>query len=450
MASLTNPFGLLRRYGFGEGGGGRDAERRGRAGGAAVEQLESRQLLSVNISPASDPGSTLSSAYVIRNSNGSSDLLSDINHGRYIVSQSLSSADKVDYYRFTLATAKRVNVSLTGFSQNLNVELRDSSARVLNFSRNGGTAAERFTSARLAAGTYYVRVGYAGAAGARSSYRLTLSSGANWVMVWGYSNQVHHVGLVPMDGAQTIAAGTRAWVLVHGLDSNPSIFRLASGLVSALSSTGTPLAVDWSTAATNATSVPWISQVGQKIGQMLKNTYGITGSKLGVIGHSWGTYVGYEIGRGIGGNSAIGKLVAIDPGRVAPGYSGFSSVDFRTYSTWSWGFYARDLFGNADKAATADEAFIMNFSGMDDLSKHVAALTAFGKMQSTPSNKVAALFSVTKITPRTPPWKLNQFTSSGSRGSGPFEGVLTISSSNLLPTSFRYVTRGGTATTVFA
>ncbi len=81
-------------------------------------------------------------------------------------------ADPSDYYRFNLATGSNINLSLTGLSANLDLQLLDGNGGVLQSSTLGSATSESIIST-LTAGTYYVRVYPAN--GASSTYSLNLS-----------------------------------------------------------------------------------------------------------------------------------------------------------------------------------------------------------------------------------------------------------------------------------
>ncbi|XGV98850.1 MAG: Ig-like domain-containing protein [Leptolyngbya sp. BL-A-14] len=76
-----------------------------------------------------------------------------------------------DYYQLNLSTPSAVNLTLTGLTANLDVQLVNSNNQVVQSSTLGSTSAETITST-LTAGTYYVRV-YA-ASGGTSAYALNL------------------------------------------------------------------------------------------------------------------------------------------------------------------------------------------------------------------------------------------------------------------------------------
>jgi hypothetical protein len=395
------------------------------------ESLEDRSLLSVVISPSTDPGSTISSAY---------NLGPISNTSRYIANQSESSSDKTDYYKFTIPVNEPVNVSLTGFKQNLNLEVRNSTGALIVNSNASGTTAESLNRT-LAGGTYYVDVTYNASIPVSTNYTLTMSAGSNWKMISGINNEVHHVGVIRADGSTGIICAADSWLLIHGRNCGPSFFGGSGGLANAVASStsgsGVPysqvLEVDWETVTNKGLldfNNPWIIKAGDAIAGIL-SSYSITGSHLNEIGHSWGALLGYEIGRALGGGNAVNRLVALDPACQATGYDS-GRVNFGAVSTWSWEFTSSSLsttLGGISRVATADESFtVRNGTGAGEIGNDIDAHTnvvAFYADILFRSDSITSQFKLSQVKNRNLPWKLNQYDQSGSRNSnGVFEAVL--------------------------
>jgi len=83
--------------------------------------------------------------------------------------------DRNDYYRIDLATLLRLNIKLYNLTGNADLQLYNSAGVRLAYAHNTGAAGESITT-DLAAGTYYIRVLYAGSGG--TNYRLRLESSA--------------------------------------------------------------------------------------------------------------------------------------------------------------------------------------------------------------------------------------------------------------------------------
>ncbi|WP_428938143.1 PKD domain-containing protein [Fontivita pretiosa] len=122
---------------------------------AASATVSSTPPLSVNLSAATDLG-VLSPGAI------------------KVVDDSIASTSEQDLYRFSLSSATQLYAKLYNNTQDVQLELLDSTGRRLYYSgRTGATAAEAFY-ANLSAGTYYVRVIFAGAA--KTNYRLRLAA----------------------------------------------------------------------------------------------------------------------------------------------------------------------------------------------------------------------------------------------------------------------------------
>lgn len=96
----------------------------------------------------------------------------EINHnasGSATYHEALTTTDNNDYYKFTLAVAHTLSLSLSDLFANANLQLLDSNGNVLQTSANSGFASENMTR-NINPGTYYIRV-YGSAI--NTSYRLT-------------------------------------------------------------------------------------------------------------------------------------------------------------------------------------------------------------------------------------------------------------------------------------
>ena len=88
---------------------------------------------------------------------------------------SVGTADRNDYYRFSLSEQSDISLVLSGLTKDADLQLLDSNGRSLKTSTKGGARNENISQV-LAAGTYYARVyPYSSA---ETNYRLTLSSSA--------------------------------------------------------------------------------------------------------------------------------------------------------------------------------------------------------------------------------------------------------------------------------
>lgn len=127
--------------------------------------LQSRHFSSREITAqvTPDPGDTIPTGYDIGGITATPIVLTD----------SVSSSDTNDYYRFILTETRNFNLALTGLSANVNVQLFDSAGTLLNSAVRVGVA-EEAVNQTLQAGDYYLRV-YA-ANSNTSNYTLMVSA----------------------------------------------------------------------------------------------------------------------------------------------------------------------------------------------------------------------------------------------------------------------------------
>lgn len=105
-----------------------------------------------------EPNNTTAQAYVIA---------SGTSYSSYIY----TSTD-VDYYKFTVSTAKSISINLTTLPKDYDLYLYNSAGTLVAKSENGSTTSESITYS-AAAGTYYVKVsGYSSAYSATTKYTL--------------------------------------------------------------------------------------------------------------------------------------------------------------------------------------------------------------------------------------------------------------------------------------
>jgi subtilisin family serine protease len=126
----------------------------------------------------------------------------------------ITSGDRDDFYKFTLAQNSNLNVSLTGLRADAEISLLDSQGRLIVSSTNSGTTSEVITRA-VSAGTYFIRVyQYSG----DTNYNLSIFSStqqlaANYSTTFGY-------GLVNAAAAVARAVGTPSFAPVTDLGSS--------------------------------------------------------------------------------------------------------------------------------------------------------------------------------------------------------------------------------------
>jgi hypothetical protein len=81
----------------------------------------------------------------------------------------IGTSDRNDYYKITLDSPTRVYTKLYNLTDNADLQILDSAGNRIGYSKRGGAATE-FLTLNLGAGTYYVRVLFAGVSS--TSYRL--------------------------------------------------------------------------------------------------------------------------------------------------------------------------------------------------------------------------------------------------------------------------------------
>ena len=108
------------------------------------------------------------------NNRGRADFIRTFNrgfHSKTFYGSTGHGTDREDWFRIRLNGRTSGTISLSGMFQDLDLQLRDSSGRVIRRSINGGTRTDTIRVNSLAAGDYYVRV-YKGTTSARSAYAL--------------------------------------------------------------------------------------------------------------------------------------------------------------------------------------------------------------------------------------------------------------------------------------
>lgn len=157
------------------------------------------------------------------------------------------------------------------------------------------------------------------------------------------------------------------WVISHGRVNNEDSSQIME-LARNLSNLGVQVVtLDWHDGAKD-NDIPlvglegskWIEATGTWAANQLKSLKFI-GENINVVGHSWGSYVSYEIGAHI--PDGVKTLVALDPAADTPAfgggkYKGFSDPDFKfsNVASNSYAFHSSDL-SNAKYALSAEYAF---------------------------------------------------------------------------------------------
>ena len=140
----------------------------------AMESLEERVVMSATTISAVHVLPTVSFDSEPNNTRGTADFVRSFGagtHSNTYYGSTGSGSDTQDWGRFTLGGRTSGTIQLSGMSQDLDIELYNSSGTRIARSVRSGTRTDTITLTNLAAGDYYVRV-VPGVSGARSAYAL--------------------------------------------------------------------------------------------------------------------------------------------------------------------------------------------------------------------------------------------------------------------------------------
>jgi pimeloyl-ACP methyl ester carboxylesterase len=194
--------------------------------------------------------------------------------------------------------------------------------------------------------------------------------------------QSHDVSIEWADGISKIFDPNKStWIVIHGLQTNlpegdileqlGDTKNLASS-VDGFSPDDQVLVLDWRSAAYSpgvtyrgdinipnpVIALSWVDSVADWTADILKQ-FGITTLNINLIGHSFGSYVASCIAADIQGG--INRIIALDPGNLTIGGDKYKQTNFSDNSCWSWAFFGSG-FGDQNRAKTADESFLIDFS----------------------------------------------------------------------------------------
>jgi pimeloyl-ACP methyl ester carboxylesterase len=355
-------------------------------GGSSVGNV---QIITEPINSPSDPNGSLGTADTL----GS--ITSDITlNGKIGYSESYGRDDN-DYYKFHVDKTSRINLGLDGLFGDADIQLLNSNGQMIVSSSRISTNVEAITH-ELYPGDYYVRIQPYKSATTPYNLRLVNLSGdikngdqsydygAN---LWRYdTNGIIRQGAV----SSAIESNKDTIVVIHGWNKDGGSL-VGDNTIESLAKTAAKaypnhqvLVLDWKNPAhdkrdgTNFWDVPWntagaIAPVAAWAKNALEKI-GLTSQRISLFGHSLGTYVSAEIGRLFG---KVNSIVALDPAASGPNSggdkydidgntSGLQTVqNFRDVARNSVAFVASDagggLAGDNDRAATAQDSFIVNF-----------------------------------------------------------------------------------------
>ncbi len=255
------------------------------------------------------------------------------------------------------------------------------------------------------------------------------------------------VTITRVDSSSQINPLLDTWIVTHGrLDHarTPEIVALADTVAS---QTGFQvLTLDWSAAAAGTFGIAtsfgegWIEPVGLWAASAL-SAAGFAGSRLNLIGHSWGSYVSDELAEAMG---SVHTIVGLDPAANTVGseynVNDPGEINFAAHSDRSWAFHSSFDLGNEVTPTTADESFVVNI-GSTPWTNHGNVRNLFSYMLSHQSGGVSRSFLISRlINGGLGPWKLNQYGYFGGSG-GEYEAVIDAASDHVTPYSVTYVDR---------
>jgi murein DD-endopeptidase MepM/ murein hydrolase activator NlpD len=226
------------------------------------------------------------------------------------------------------------------------------------------------------------------------------------------------VKLVGMDKTSPILSDRSTWIVIHGMNGGndgtdgrgkDNDFWNFCTTIEGYQENDQVIALDWSAAALSKTfwngspdpnrGGSWITKVAEFASRTLLDL-NISPKNINIVGHSLGAYLGYEISHqvNIKKGSGINRLIALDPATTTRGgYTDESKVDFKLYSTWSWGFYG-SILGSESATKTADESFFLSYkSGLSPDVAHGAVRDVFGYMLNNKSGNVSKIFNLDNV-----------------------------------------------------
>ncbi len=307
-------------------------------------------------------------------------------------------------------------------------------------------------------GTFYVGIsgfsntnynaisGTGDASGSSGSYRLVVSPGLAGTIRRPLDTNAYLVDIFSY-GVEPPAINTnqRTWIVIHGWNSyrtKDNIFALASALYETRFDDQV-LTLDWRSAAdTNLDPSPAedsIVPVAQWAADALIR-YGISGTNLNLVGHSFGSYVANEIAERIPGG--VNTIVTLDPAaNIFGGYDPTANdeVNFALHSFFSWSFHSSSVAGNEFTPTTADESFVVNSDALFPWDAHGNVVFMFAYMLLHPTDLVSQYFLLTALLEGTfGPWLPDQFFSLNNTVRG-YEAVIDTTDDGKVPSALTFV-----------
>ena len=373
---------------------------------------------------------------------------------------SIDRATDVDMYRFSVSSGQTVAFDIdraSGSDLDSYLRIFDSSGREVVRNDDGQAPGEPFSYESYleytftSGGAYYAGVsGYGNSSydatsgtgdhdGSQGGYTLTVTplTGVSQIVgtvaqpsraPTGNSPETINVTLECVDGASsgTIESGRRTWVVAHGRASRSASFTPLAAEIAEYEEGDQVLTLDWSDGAgdnwpslVGMDGAGWIPGVADWAAGVLHGI-GLQTEDLFFVGHSWGTWLSYEMATRVAGG--VQGIVALDPAADASFEYDASDVDFGDVAQASWAFHGGGLFGSPTRAATADESFTTTYSAsrpIGDLARHSMPVDIFTDLvresnSARPSER-ARLFSLDRlVADQAGSWREDVYNSAGS------------------------------------
>lgn len=158
------------------------------------------------------------------------------------------------------------------------------------------------------------------------------------------------------------------WIVIHGFGHSPSNLEDQELQKSLKGSGFQVLQVDWSSITKRSvfslwSSASFVPSVGEFVAESLIKSKLLSGENINCIGHSFGSYVCWEISKRIEG---FDKLIALEPASEAgtsflwKRFYNTSQVNFSEHSKYSWSFKSSDR-SSKKTSLTADDSFSVKY-----------------------------------------------------------------------------------------
>lgn len=244
---------------------------------------------------------------------------------------------------------------------------------------------------------------------------------------------------------ERVRPSLQTWVVIHGREPDPNRVLASADFYSLAAAIDQykpgdqVLVLDWTQGASDNHApisgigigfdgAAWIPAVASWASTILKSL-GVRSSQLYLVGHSWGSFVAYEMARAFPDHKAV--IVALDPAREATEYDD-EAVNFDAVTKLAWAFYGGRLYGSPERSSTANRAFQLmygnSFVGPGD--GHWAPVYVFeslvrrNNVRSPAPPDRAKWFSLSSLESGTSrPWRADAY-------SGIYEGVFTVQNTN--------------------